>query len=264
MDKDLIKKYGLEEDLKRFQQINEYTFITSPMISEEGDDDPEQQGQGQQGQMPQGGMGQDAPQGMDMPQGQNQGVPQGMPQGQGQGTPQEQGQGMPQGDMPPMGGMEQNMGGEFGNFDTLQPDDEVIDVDYLTQSQEETEAKVDDVNTQIGRLINVISKFSDALEDSDRKIEDLKAEIERRNPTPEERLNIRSQTSFPYCEPPKNFWKHKMADNPNYNIMFDNDVSTADEQKAFDIRKSDIDNDFNYKEIADSFDDVPTLEDMLR
>ena len=42
MDVDLIKKYNLGEQIKRFQQINEYTFITSPMISEDGEDDEQQ------------------------------------------------------------------------------------------------------------------------------------------------------------------------------------------------------------------------------
>ena len=51
MDVDLIKKYNLGEQIKRFQQINEYTFITSPMISEDGEDDEQQNMPPQDNQM---------------------------------------------------------------------------------------------------------------------------------------------------------------------------------------------------------------------
>ena len=55
VDKDLLKKYHLEEAQKRFQQITEYTFITKPLLGEDGEDDGQEQPQGdaqQQQQMP--------------------------------------------------------------------------------------------------------------------------------------------------------------------------------------------------------------------
>ena len=50
------------------------------------------------------------------------------------------------------------------NQSEMQPDDEVIDVDDLTNAQEETEEKVDGVNTQLLRLLKVVSKYSDAID----------------------------------------------------------------------------------------------------
>ena len=42
-EKDILKEYKLEDMAKRFQQIVEYTFITSPTISEDGEDDANSQ-----------------------------------------------------------------------------------------------------------------------------------------------------------------------------------------------------------------------------
>ena len=36
----LIKDYKLSEAIKRFNQINEYTFISSPPLTEDGEDEP--------------------------------------------------------------------------------------------------------------------------------------------------------------------------------------------------------------------------------
>ena len=91
---------------------------------------------------------------------------------------------------------------------------------------------------------------------------DLKTEFEKRNPTPEEKLNIRSQATYPYCETPKGYWAEKAKENPNYNVMYDNDVSTADEQDKFEIKKSDISG-LNMRDISDSLDIDQNLKDYI-
>ena len=60
-------------------------------------------------------------------------------------------------------------------METEQPGDEVIDVDELTQSQETTEFKVDNVDDKLNKVLKIISKFNDAIEANDQKIEDLKS-----------------------------------------------------------------------------------------
>ena len=50
---------------------------------------------------------------------------------------------------------------------------------------------------------------------------------------------------------PDEYWKKQQQEHPNYNVISDNDVSTADEQKEFEIRKGDIDN-FNERDIMKS------------
>jgi len=90
----------------------------------------------------------------------------------------------------------------------------------------------------------------------------LKDEFEKRNPTEEEKLNIRSQTSYPYSETPKDYWTHKTSENPHYNVIYNNDVAPSDEQKEFEIRKSDIDG-LNMKSISDTLDMKQDLNKYL-
>lgn len=85
----------------------------------------------------------------------------------------------------------------------MQDGDEVIDVDDLTNSQKETEYKIDGVDDRLIKIARVIDKLIPAIEANNSKIEDLKAEFEKRNPTEAEKLNLRSQSSFPYSVKPK-------------------------------------------------------------
>lgn len=260
-DRKLIEEYKLSEAVKRFQQINEYTFISSPPLTEDGEEDNQnadtnqqqpQQAQGadnasQQQEPPmdanaQGGDEQSQTDNTQQPQ---QGAEQEMPMDNQQQPPMDVNAEMPQEEQPVEDDMSQ-----------MQPDDEVIDVDDLTNAQEETDEKVDGVNTKLLRLFKVVSKYTDAIDRQNKEIEDLKAEFEKRNPTEEERLNLRSQAGYPYSEQPKDYWEKKTAENPNYNVIYDNEVPTDKEQKKFEIKRKDLDG-MNYKEIADSFDKYP-------
>ena len=257
---DLIKQYKLEEAVKRIQKINEYTFYDSTMVEDDQDpnamggdpnggmppmDDPNAMGTdpNMMGGDPNGGM---AP--MDDPNAMGAEPNGGMPP---MDDPNAMG-GDPNGGMPPMD--DPNMMGGEGiediDMETEQPGDEVVDVDELTQSQEATEFKVDNVDDKLNKVLKIISKFNDAIEANDQKIEDLKKEFQKRNPTAEETLNLRSLASYPFSERPDEYWKKQQQDHPNYNVISDNDVSTADEQKEF-IRKGDIDN-FNEREVMKS------------
>ena len=267
---DLIKQYKLEEAVKRIQKINEYTFYDSTMV--EDDQDPNAMDGDPNGGMPPmddpNAMGPDPnmmggdPNGGMPPMG-------GDPNAMG-GEPNMMG-GDPNGEMPPMddpNAMDGDPNGEISSMDdpnamgdeegiedidmeTEQPGDEVIDVDELTQSQETTEFKVDNVDDKLNKVLKIISKFNDAIEANDQKIEDLKKEFQKRNPTAEETLNLRSLASYPFSERPDEYWKKQQQEHPNYNVISDNDVSTADEQKEFEIRKGDIDN-FNERDIMKS------------
>ena len=232
MDKKFLEEHKLVETQKRFQQICEYTFITSP-LNEEGENE-------QEPNMPQGDMNMN---------------------GGNEQTPQEPN--MPQGDMGEMpteedvpmddNGLPMDDEGEM-DLDTMQPGDEVIDVDDLTQSQQATEIKIDDVDEKLTTLLNVVNKFSAAIEQNDQKIMDLKAEIEKRNPTEEEKLNLRSQAAYPYNVQPKSFWDEKTK-NSNYKVTYDNEIPTSEENKdEFTFTKKDL-NGINDVDIAKSFDD---------
>lgn len=273
---DLIKQYKLEEAVKRIQKINEYTFYDSTMVEDDQDPnamggDPNAMDGNPNGGMPPMGadpnamgpdpnmMGGDPNGGMapiDDPNAMGADPNGGMPPMDDPNAMGEDPNAMgadPNGGMPPMDDPNMMGGEDIEDIDmeTEQPGDEVVDVDELTQSQEATEFKVDNVDDKLNKVLKIISKFNDAIEANDQKIEDLKKEFQKRNPTAEETLNLRSLASYPFSERPDEYWKKQQQDHPNYNVISDNDVSTADEQKEFEIRKGDIDN-FNEREVMKS------------
>lgn len=288
MDKEFIEKNHLSEAVKRFNDIAEYkspkqslknlyeyTFITAPQINEDGEEENTPDNQ-QQPTDAQAGMQQqpmDNGQGMNMQQPQADNTMGGDPNinsnadgGADMGT-----------DMSGAMDNQNNMGEEEPNMEDfdepqteddveteeMEADDEVIDVDELTQSQEATEYKIDGVDDRLAKIYALAQKFADQLEKNEESINALKTEFEKRNPTEEERLNIRSQSSYPYSETPKGYWAEKMKENPHYNVMYDNEVAPSEEEKKFEIKKSDIDG-LNMKEIADSLDIDQNLNDYLK
>ena len=295
MDKNFIKNNQLDEAVERFKQIaeykspkqslhklyerkhklNEYTFITAPQVNEDGEENDgelqkpenmnggEQMNNNQQG----GNIAPDASNQMGDMNGQNDGV---MPT-DGSQMPQnnvQQGNGM-NGDMQ-MNSTEGDMADlsepevENDGIETqeMESDDEVIDVDDLTQSQEATEYKLDGVDDRLSKIYAVVQKFSDQLERNEESIMALKDEFEKRNPTEEEKLNIRSQSSYPYSETPKDYWNKKTQENPHYNVMYNNEVSPSEEQKKFEITKNDISG-LNMKSISDTLDIDQSLNKYL-
>lgn len=288
MDKEFIEKNHLSEAVKRFNDIAEYkspkqslknlyeyTFITAPQINEDGEEENTPDNQ-QQATDTQAGMQQQPMnngQGMNMQQPQADNTMGGDPNmnsnadgGADMGT-----------DMSGAMDNQNNMGEEDPNMEDfdepqteddveteeMEADDEVIDVDELTQSQEATEYKIDGVDDRLAKIYALAQKFADQLEKNEESINALKTEFEKRNPTEEERLNIRSQSSYPYSETPKGYWAEKMKENPHYNVMYDNEVAPSEEEKKFEIKKSDIDG-LNMKEIADSLDVDQNLNDYLK
>ena len=290
MDKNFIKTNQLDEAVERFQQIaeykspkqslhklyerkhklNEYTFITAPQVNEDGEENdgelqnPNDMNGGEQMNNQQGGnIAPDASNQMGDMNGQNDGV---MP---------TDGSQMPQNDTQQGNDMNSNMqmGGaedfsepevEDDGIETqeMESDDEVIDVDELTQSQEATEYKIDGVDDRLSKIYAVVQKFSDQLERNEESIMALKDEFEKRNPTEEEKLNLRSQSSYPYSETPKDYWDKKTQENPHYNVMYDNEVSPSEEQKKFEITKNDISG-LNMKSISDTLDIDQSLNKYL-
>ena len=302
MDKKFVKKYNLNEDVKRFnkilnyksprQSLKEYTFYNSSI--KEDDQDMQQQNDGQQpdmmqgqqqGQQPmqQGGQGQ-----MPMDNGQGQGS---MDDGQGQ-MPMDDGQDMGMGmdaQMPMDNGQgqslmddgqdmsmddgqgqslmsdDQEMPMDDGEVETteMEEGDEVIDVDELTQAQEETDNKMDVVDDRLTKLLSVVKELGKALNDNNEKIDNLQGEFEKRNPTEQEKLNLRSQHSYPYNQTPRDYWDNKKAADPRYNVIYDNDVSPAKEEEKYELKRSDLDG-LDMKSIADTLNIDQKLEDYLK
>lgn len=279
IDYNFIKKNHLEESINRLRKINEY--IVNPDGNYEADDPNQQNTDGQTPDMggdnqmpPMGGqndMQQQPQMGNDPNGGQapDMGGDGSMPPMDGQ-APDMNG-GMPQGGdapAPDMGGdtsavdsigtevPDEEGDEESDGEDTVGADDEVIDVDDLTNSQEAAEYKIDGVDDKLTKLLGMISKFEQAIEANDTKLDDLKSEFEKRNPTNAERINIRSMNSKPFNVNPTEYWDEQRENNPNYDVISDNSVAPNDEEKVYKITDDDL-KDFTSGDLEKSFSKFP-------
>lgn len=135
--------------------------------------------------------------------------------------------------------------------DSMQPDDEVVDVSSLTDAQEDTEKKVDKLDSRFDKVIHAIGKFEELIRQNDEKLDKLKTEFEKRNPTQLEKLSMQTAKSYPFNLNPEGYWKDKEATS-NYRVDGDDN---GKEQGQYTITPNDINGTSNWKEISDSMDD---------
>lgn len=269
----------LSEDIKRYQQILEYVSLGGS-LEEDGEDpnaDPNAAGgDPAAGGAPMGGdpaaMG-GAPGGDPNAIGGDPNAAGGDPNAGGDpaamgGDPNADGgvEGFdPQAD-PNAGGDPAAMGGDPGmegpdamGEEQPGPDDNVIDIDDLTNAQDETNQVVQDLNSKFEKLLGVVDKFEKFIEKNDGEIASLKQELEKRNPTPIEKLDLRTvNDSYPFNVKPNDYWKTK-EETSNYRVG--GDETEVPEQ--YDLHQSDVDDVTNWKEIADSLDDS-SLTDLTK
>lgn len=129
-------------------------------------------------------------------------------------------------------------------------DEEVIDVDELVDSQDEAQAKINNLDGKIDALIKLIGKFETDIDKNNAHIDELKQEIEKRNPTQVEKMTLRSDLGEPFNQTPKDFWAQKEAEG-NYSPESDND-GVGD--KRYEITKNDVDNITDWNSIYKSID----------
>jgi hypothetical protein len=256
--KSIYESQASRDAAKRFRMLCEYTFnITEDDGEENMPEEPQEGNMGQEmpqdGMNPQGdNMGQEIPQdgtADNQMMGGNEGAPGFNPQDNMMGNEQE---------MPvDMEGMD-DMGTE-----PMQPDDEVIDVDELTQAQEETEEKVDDMQSYMGKgfkkLLNVVNKLDQMINNSIANMENIKQEIEKRNPTPMEKLNMRAANdSYPFNVSPNDYWANKEATS-NYRI------GGEDEEDApqYTITQGDIDKMTDFQKISKDLSDANFNQNLM-
>ena len=138
-------------------------------------------------------------------------------------------------------------------------DEEVIDVDELVDSQEKTSDKIDKLASSFEKLIDKVNTFQDLVNSSNERIDSLKAEIEKRNPTPVEKLSLRSKNGYPFAESPDEYWQTKEATS-NYSTEDDNN---GVDDPVYQITKDEVDNFNDYASVAKSLDDDYGLRDMF-
>ena len=231
------KKKLISEDLKRYKQLLEYTFY----VPEKEEDDVENllfdgmyiTEQDPAGDEEEGEEGGDDP----------------FADAAGDETAGEEGGDDPFADT----GEEGEEGGETDPFGTgAEVEDEVadeeedkieVDVTDIVDKTDETKSSVETVSDKMEELLSKLGDLESQISGMDNvidKIDGLEKEIERRNPTPVERLEMRSMDSFPYSVKLTDFWKDK-------------DGYQATDDEEYTLTQSDVDN-FDEKEIRSSFE----------
>lgn len=271
------KELVVEEYKKRFQQILEYTSAGGFDLSEADDEqaaDEQPMGDDSMGgeQMPD--IGGEQPMGGDM---QDPNMMGGDPNAMGgdMQDPNAQGGGedLTSGFNPEGGDMQDPnmMGGDpnaMGGMDTMQPDDEIVDITELTDAQEATQEELESFDSKFTKAIKAIEKIEAMINTNNKNIADKISEIEdemkRRNPTPMEKLSNRAANSYPFNVNPKEYWDEKEK-NSNYSADDDNNGKG---QEQYTITVGDINNANDWKTISDSLDDDllynQTLNNILK
>jgi len=239
MDKKFLEEHKLTEGQKRFQRILEYVEARNMNALDEADPQDNAGPQGPQ-QGPDGGDAQ-------MPGGQmpGGGMPGGPDMGGMPGGPQG---GAPDASAPDMGGAPEGGAAPQG-VEGFEPqgevppalpedDEEVIDVDELVDTQDQTKAKVAKLDGKIESLIQIITKLESGLDQNSAHMEELKKEFEKRNPTQVEKMTLRAKQGYPFAQSPDEYWADKEAEG-NYSPEDDNN-GEGDERYA--ITKNDVDN----------------------
>jgi len=149
------------------------------------------------------------------------------------------------------------------SMDMEEPADDSTEVDVtaLVQGSEEAKTAADNATNAANQNAQALMQKLDSLEahvaSMDRigaKIEALEKEIIKRNPTPVEKLEMRSLDSYPYSQKLTDYWSDKEG---VYNVM-DNGKPKP---KEYVLTKDDIDSSYSDADIKKSFNVKPDYEE---
>lgn len=141
---------------------------------------------------------------------------------------------------------------DTGAEDMTQPEgeDEVeVDVTQIVKGSEEAKKSAD---LSLVKTSELLDKFNDleqkvaSMDTITSKIDALEKELVKRNPTPVEKLEMRSMHSFPYNIKLNDYWK----DVEGYDV----DDTKSKEPKEFVLTKDDVDSEYLDTSIKKSFD----------
>lgn len=244
MDKKYLIEQGLMDAHKQFKKLYEYTYFAGNELTNEDDEVDDSSNMNMLNTDDMGGESMSQNDGM----GQDNDVPD-MDGDNNMSSNDDMSQ-----DNNGVEGLDVDPNADSSNDNDLEPEkegDEVIDVDDLTKSQEDTEEKVDDLDDKFEKLLKAITNFEDIIDHNNEKIEDLKAEFERRNPTQIEKMSMQTQNSYPFNVTPKEYWDNK-EQTSNYRTDYDDN---GKEQGQYVITKDDVNNAVDWKSISNSLDD---------
>lgn len=234
------KQELLNEDLKRFRLLMEYDFYIGEEdeVEPEGDilleEPPEGEAPEEGGEDPFAGEG-DAPEGeeADLPPSDEEPIEDEFPEPEGEEelVPEPMAD-----DMPPM--------------DEPMEDEVELDVTELVQGTDEAKMAADQANQSVLSLMDKFDSLTQSLDKMDSitaKIDNLENEMEKRNPTDEEQLELRSLDSAPYNLKLTDYWSEKEG---RYDAMNTNKQNSTDE---YVLTQDEVNKDYNSIQVRDSF-----------
>ena len=127
-------------------------------------------------------------------------------------------------------------------------DDVEVDVTSLVKGSEEAKKSADMANHNTQILLHKLSGLEARIGNMDKitaKIDGLEKEIIKRNPTPVEKLEMRSLSSYPYSQKLTDYWADKKGP---YDVM-----GNEDEKKEYTLTKDDVNADYSDSNIKKSF-----------
>jgi hypothetical protein len=264
MKKKKFNQQLLNEEIKRFKAINEYTFITSEddVLDDKKDDlilgineeDPEEDVDAAAADAEaELGLGGD-----EEPTDAEGGEP---ADDEGLDFGDEELGGDEELDLKPAGEPDAEAEGGFG--DEGGEEEVELDVTELVAGTEEAKQAADDANAKIGELMGMVDNLEGKLSsmgDITSKIDALSNDLEKRMPTPVEKLEMRSKDSYPYNLKLTDYWAEKEG---NYDAMGGTEDEIEGEPKEYTLTQQDVDADYSDAQIKDSFDENPYEEEYI-
>jgi hypothetical protein len=144
-------------------------------------------------------------------------------------------------------------------------DSEEIDLDVteLVKGSKEAKESADQANFKIERLMGMVDNLEGKLNSMQQisgKIDNLEKELEKRVPTDDEKIQLRSMDSYPYNVKLSDFWSDQV--NSPYDAGLNNDEN-KDEEGNYVLTQNDIDSDYSDSTIKKSFNENPYDEEDI-
>lgn len=152
---------------------------------------------------------------------------------------------------------------DFADNNDNDDDVEEIEVDDLVDSQDETKAKINKLihafSKSAKQMMKMTDNISSKIDATVERLNKLEDEMKKRNPTPVERMTLRSSEAYPFNVSPDSFWKEK-EHNSNYSPESDN--NGADDER-YQITKGDLDDITDYQAISNTLRQKQNLHDIF-
>ena len=163
--------------------------------------------------------------------------------------------------------IDSELGLEDNQAENVGPENEVeIDVTDIISKQDEILSKFDEVIASINgvKANSETEELKQRVSQIDQKIDqhtsEIKKELIKRNPTPNEKLKVQAMNSYPYNLSLSDYWKPADDENEEEIAMSGSDEknflekSLDDSERTYQLSVDDIENDYSETDIRNSLD----------